>query len=132
MLNNWASNLGTFPAAGGTQRLPKAIGKYKALDMILSGRMMDAVEAEQMGLVSRILSSENFLEEVMEIAKEISLKSLPALMMAKDAVNTSYETNLSQGIVYERKLFKSTFALNDRKEGMQAFIEKRKPKFSND
>ena len=125
-------NLGTFPAAGGTQRLPRTVGKSKAMDMILSGRMMDVYEAEKMGLVSRILSSKNFIEEVMEIAKIISLKSLPALMMAKDAVNASYETNLSQGITYERRLFRSTFSLNDRKEGMDAFIEKRKPKFNDD
>ena len=125
-------NLGTFPAAGGTQRLPKAIGKSKAMDMILSGRMMDAHEAEKMGLVSRILSSKNFLEEVMKIAKAISLKSLPALKMAKDAVNASYETNLSQGVTYERRLFRSTFSLNDRKEGMNAFIDKRKPNFNDD
>ena len=125
-------NLGTFPAAGGTQRLPKAVGKSKAMDMILSGRIMDAQEAEKMGLVSRILPSKNFLDEVMEIAKNISLKSLPALMMAKDAVNASYETNLMQGITYERRLFRSTFSLKDRKEGMNAFIEKRKPKFNDD
>ena len=125
-------NLGTFPAAGGTQRLPKAVGKSKAMDMILSGRIMDSHEAEKMGLVSRILPSENFLDEVMKIAKSISLKSLPALMMAKDAVNASYETNLMQGITYERRLFRSTFSLNDRKEGMNAFIEKRKPNFNDD
>tara|TARA_B100000686_G_scaffold101382_1_gene108574 strand:+ start:20078 stop:20863 length:786 start_codon:yes stop_codon:yes gene_type:complete len=125
-------NLGTFPAAGGTQRLPKAVGKSKAMDMILSGRIMDAYEAEKMGLVSRILSPKNFLNEVLEIAKKISSKSLPVLMMAKDAVNASYETTLSQGIIYERRLFRSTFSLNDRKEGMNAFINKREPNFSDD
>ncbi len=124
-------NLGVFPAAGGTQRLPKAIGKAKAMDMILSGRMMGAEEAEKLGLVSRIISSENFLEQVLEIAKEISEKSLPALIMAKDAINSSYDTSLSQGIIYERRLFRSTFSLDDQKEGMQAFIEKRKAKFKN-
>ena len=124
-------NLGVFPAAGGTQRLPKAIGKAKAMDMILSGRMMDALEAEKLGLISRIISSENFLEKVIEIAQNISEKSLPALIMAKDAINVSYETTLSQGIVFERRLFRSSFALKDRKEGMQAFIDKRKAVFKN-
>jgi len=124
-------NLGVFPAAGGTQRLPRAIGKAKAMDMILSGRMMDALEAEKLGLISRIISSENFLEKVIEIAQNISEKSLPALIMAKDAINVSYETTLSQGIVFERRLFRSSFALKDRKEGMQAFIDKRKAVFKN-
>ena len=124
-------NLGVFPAAGGTQRLPKAIGKAKAMDIILSGRMMGVQEAEKLGLVSRVISSENFLDQVLEIAKEISEKSLPALIMAKDAINASYETSLTQGIIYERRLFRSTFSLADQKEGMQAFIEKRKAKFKN-
>ena len=124
-------NLGVFPAAGGTQRLPKAIGKAKAMDIILSGRMMGVEEAEKLGLVSRVISSENFLDQVLEIAKEISEKSLPALIMAKDAINASYETSLTQGIIYERRLFRSSFSLADQKEGMQAFIEKRKAKFKN-
>ena len=124
-------NLGVFPAAGGTQRLPRVVGKAKAMDMILSGRMMEVEEAEKLGLVSRIISSENFLDKVLEIAKEISEKSLPALIMAKDAVNSSYETSLSQGIVYERRLFRSAFSLEDQKEGMRAFIEKRKAEFKN-
>ena len=124
-------NLGVFPAAGGTQRLPRAVGKAKAMDMILSGRMMEVEEAEKLGLVSRIISSENFLDKVLEIAKEISEKSLPALIMAKDAVNSSYETSLSQGIIYERRLFRSAFSLEDQKEGMRAFIEKRKAEFNN-
>ena len=124
-------NLGVFPAAGGTQRLPKAIGKAKAMDIILSGRMMGVEEAEKLGLVSRVVSSENFLDQVLEIAKEIAEKSLPALIMAKDAINASYETSLTQGIIYERRLFRSTFSLADQKEGMQAFIEKRKAKFKN-
>ena len=124
-------NLGVFPAAGGTQRLPKAIGKAKAMDIILSGRMMGVEEAEKLGLVSRVISSENFLDQVLEIAKEISEKSLPALIMAKDAINASYETSLAQGIIYERRLFRSAFSLDDQKEGMQAFIEKRKAKFKN-
>ena len=124
-------NLGVFPAAGGTQRLPRVVGKAKAMDMILSGRMMEVEEAEKLGLVSRIISSENFLDKVLEIAKEISEKSLPALIMAKDAVNSSYETSLSQGIAYERRLFRSAFSLEDQKEGMRAFIEKRKAEFKN-
>ena len=124
-------NLGVLPAAGGTQRLPKAIGKAKAMDMILTGRMMDVIEAEKLGLVSRIISSEGFLEKVIEIATEISEKSLPALIMAKDAINSSYENTLSQGIIYERRLFRSTFSLEDRKEGMKAFIDKRKAVFKN-
>ena len=124
-------NLGVFPAAGGTQRLPRAVGKAKAMDMILSGRMMEVEEAEKLGLVSRIISSENFLDKVLEIAKEISEKSLPALIMAKDSVNSSYETSLSQGIIYERRLFRSAFSLEDQKEGMRAFIEKRKAEFNN-
>jgi len=124
-------NLGVFPAAGGTQRLPKAVGKAKAMDMILSGRMMGVEEAEKLGLVSRVISSDNFLGQVLEIAKEISEKSLPALIMAKDAINSSYETSLSQGIIYERRLFRSAFSLDDQKEGMEAFIEKRKAKFKN-
>ena len=124
-------NLGVFPAAGGTQRLPKAIGKAKAMDMVLSGRMIGAEEAEKLGLVSRLISSNNFLDKVLEIAKDISEKSLPAIMMAKDAINSSYETSLSQGILYERRLFRSAFSLDDQKEGMQAFIEKREAKFKN-
>ena len=124
-------NLGVLPAAGGTQRLPKAIGKAKAMDMILTGRMMDVIEAEKLGLVSRIISSEGFLEKVIEIATEISEKSLPALIMAKDAINSSYENTLSQGIIYERRLFRSSFSLEDRKEGMKAFIDKRKAVFKN-
>jgi len=125
-------NIGVFPAAGGTQRLTKEIGKSKSMDMILSGRTMDVYEAEKLGLVSRILSSNNFLKETLEIAKQISLKSLPALMMAKDAINASYETNLSQGVTYERRLFRSAFSLKDRKEGMKAFIDKRSPNFKNE
>ena len=124
-------NLGVFPAAGGTQRLPKAIGKAKAMDMILTGRMMDVEEAEKLGLVSRVIPSEGFLDKVIEIAIEISKKSLPALKMAKDAINSSYENTLSQGVVYERRLFRSSFSLDDRKEGMKAFIEKRKAVFKN-
>ena len=101
------------------------------MDIILSGRMMGVEEAEKLGLVSRVIPSENFLDQVLEIAKEISEKSLPALIMAKDAINASYETSLTQAIIYERRLFRSAFSLDDQKEGMQAFIEKRKAKFKN-
>jgi enoyl-CoA hydratase len=101
------------------------------MDMILTGRMMDAMEAEKLGLVSRILPSEGFIEKVLEIALDIAEKSLPALQMAKDAINSSYENTLSQGIVYERRLFRSSFSLEDRKEGMKAFIDKRKAVFKN-
>ena len=124
-------NLGTFPGAGGTQRLPKAIGKAKAMDLILTARMMDADEAEKLGLISRILPNDNFVNEVLKIAKNISKKSLPALKMAKAAVNGAYENNLSHGILFERKIFQSTFSLEDTKEGMKAFIEKREPNFSD-
>jgi len=124
-------NLGTFPGSGGTQRLPKTIGKAKAMDLILTARMIDADEAEKLGLTSRVLIEDNFIEQVLEIAKEISEKSLPVLKMAKAAVNGAFENTLSQGVLYEKKIFQSTFALEDRKEGMQAFIEKRKPKFEN-
>ena len=108
-----------------------SLGKAKAMDMILSGRMMGAEEAEKLGLVSRIISSDNFIENVLEIAREISEKSLPSLIMAKDAINSSFENSLSQGIIYERRLFRSAFSLEDQKEGMSAFIEKRKAKFKN-
>ena len=126
-------NLGIIPGAGGTQRLPRFVGKSKAMEMALLGqaRMMDAEEAEKLGLVSRVIPSEGFLDKVIEIAIKISEKSLPALKMAKDAINSSYENTLSQGVVYERRLFRSSFSLDDRKEGMKAFIEKRKAVFKN-
>jgi enoyl-CoA hydratase len=124
-------NLGTFPGSGGTQRLPRAVGKAKAMDLILTARMMDAQEAERAGLVSRLVPSDKLLEEAMAVAERIASYSLPAVMMAKEAVNRAYEMPLSEGVRFERRLFHASFALEDRKEGMAAFVEKRKPKFRN-
>ncbi len=122
-------NLGIFPGAGGTQRLPRAVGKAKAMDLILTARMMDAAEAERAGLVSRVVPDEKLLEEAMAAAQKIAEYSLPVAMMAKEAVNRAYEANLTEGILFERRLFHSAFALDDQKEGMAAFAGKRKPKF---
>ena len=124
-------NLGTFPGSGGTQRLPRAVGKAKAMDLILTARMMDAQEAERAGLVSRVVPSEKLLEEAMAVGEKIASYSLPVVMLAKEAVNRAYETTLSEGVRYERRLFHATFALDDQKEGMAAFVEKRKPKFKH-
>ena len=121
--------LGTFPGSGGTQRLPRAIGKAKAMDLILTGRMMDAAEAERAGLVSRIVAPGAVLETALEVGEAIAGLSLPAVIMAKEAVNRSQESALSEGILFERRVFYSTFALEDQKEGMAAFSEKRKPRF---
>jgi len=122
-------NLGIFPGAGGTQRLPRAVGKAKAMDLILTARMMDAAEAERAGLVSRVVPNDKLLEETMTAAQKIAEYSLPVAMMAKESVNRAYEANLTEGILFERRLFHSAFALEDQKEGMAAFAEKRKPKF---
>jgi len=124
-------NLGTFPGSGGTQRLPRAIGKAKAMDMILTARMMDAQEAERSGLVSRVVPNDKLLAEAMAVAEKIAAYSLPAVMMAKEAVNRAYEASLAEGVRFERRLFHATFALEDQKEGMAAFVEKRKPKFKH-
>jgi len=124
-------NLGTFPGAGGTQRLPRAVGKVKAMDLILTARMMDATEAERAGLVSRIVPDDKLLEEALAVATKIASYSLPAVMMAKEAVNRAYETTLAEGVRFERRLFHASFALADQKEGMAAFVEKRKPAFKN-
>ena len=124
-------NLGTFPGSGGTQRLPRAVGKAKAMDLILTARMMDAQEAERAGLVSRVVPSDKLLEEAMAVADKIASYSLPVAMMAKEAVNRAYETTLAEGVKFERRLFHATFALEDQKEGMAAFVEKRKPKFKH-
>ena len=121
--------LGTMPGAGGTQRLPRAISKSKAMDMCLTARMMDAVEAERAGLVSRIVAADKLMEEALEAAKLIAAMSLPSVMMIKESVNRAYESSLSDGIQYERRLFHSTFATEDQKEGMKAFVEKRPPNF---
>ena len=121
--------IGTLPGAGGTQRLPRAVGKALAMDLCMTGRLMDANEALRAGLVSRVLSADTLLEETLAIAKKISGYSLPALMMMKEAVNRAYESPLSEGIWFERRMLHASFALKDQKEGMQAFVEKRAPKF---
>ena len=121
--------LGTMPGAGGTQRLPRAVSKSKAMDMCLTARMMDAAEAERAGLVSRVVAADKLMEEALEAATVISAMSLPSVMMIKEAVNRAYESSLSDGVQYERRLFHSTFATEDQKEGMRAFIEKRLPNF---
>ncbi len=121
--------LGTMPGAGGTQRLPRAVSKSKAMDMCLTARMMDAVEAERAGLVSRIVAADKLMDEALEAATIIAAMSLPSVMMIKEAVNRAYESSLSDGVQYERRLFHSTFATEDQKEGMKAFMEKRLPNF---
>ena len=124
-------NLGTFPGSGGTQRLPNAVGKSKAMEMILTGRTMDAVEAERIGMVSRIVPLSDLIEECLQVANKIAKLSKPSVAMAKESVNRSFESPLSEGILFERRLFYSTFALDDQKEGMQAFVEKRPPAFKD-
>ena len=119
--------LGTIPGAGGTQRLARFVGKAKAMDLCLTGRMMDAAEAERSGLVSRVVPADKLMEEALAAAEKIAAMSRPAAAMAKEAINRAFETPLSEGISVERNLFHSTFALEDRAEGMAAFIEKRKP-----
>ena len=121
--------LGIIPGAGGTQRLPRAVGKAKAMDLVLSGRMMDAQEAERAGLVSRVVAADKLLDEALAAAAQIAEFSLPSVMMAKEAVNRAYEAPLSEGVLFERRLFHALFATEDQKEGMAAFIEKRKPAF---
>ena len=117
--------LGTIPGAGGTQRLPRFIGKSKAMDLVLTGRMMDAAEAERCGLVSRVVPLANLMDEAIATAESIASLSLPATMVAKEAVNRAFETTLSEGVRFERRTFHATFAFDDRKEGMAAFAEKR-------
>jgi enoyl-CoA hydratase len=124
-------NLGTLPGAGGTQRLTRFVGKSKAMEMCLTGRMMDAAEAERAGLVSRIVPGAELLDEAIKIATRIAEQSRPAVMIAKESVNRAYETTLAEGIRFERRVFHSTFSLADQKEGMAAFAEKRKPRFQN-
>ena len=124
-------NLGTIPGAGGTQRMPRFIGKAKAMDLCLTGRMMDAAEAERAGLVSRIVPTDKLLEEAVAVAKKIAGLSQPVVMMVKEAVNRAFETTLAEGVRFERRLFHATFATEDQKEGMAAFVEKRKPAFRN-
>jgi len=124
-------NLGTMPGAGGTQRLPRSIGKAKAMDLCLTGRMMDAAEAERAGLVSRIVPPDKLLAEAVAVATRISELSQPIAMMVKESVNRAFETTLAEGVRFERRLFHSTFATEDQKEGMAAFIAKQKPAFRN-
>ena len=123
--------LGILPGAGGTQRLPRAVGKAKAMDLCLTARMMDAQEAERAGLVSRVFPADQLLAETLKAAATIAEFSLPVLMMVKESVNQSFESSLSQGVNFERRLFHSVFALEDQKEGMAAFVEKRRPAFKN-
>jgi enoyl-CoA hydratase len=124
-------NLGTMPGAGGTQRLPRFIGKAKAMDLCLTGRMMDAAEAERAGLVSRVVPADKLLPEAIAVAERIAELSVPIAMMVKESVNRAFETTLAEGVRFERRLFHSTFATEDQKEGMAAFIDKRKPAFRN-
>ena len=123
--------LGTMPGAGGTQRLPRAVGKAKAMDLCLTARMMDAVEAEKAGLVARIIPAEQLLDETLKAAATIASFSLPVVMMIKESVNRAYESSLNEGLLFERRVFHSAFALEDQKEGMAAFVEKRKANFRN-
>jgi enoyl-CoA hydratase len=124
-------NLGIMPGAGGTQRLPRAVGKAKAMDMCLTARMMDAQEAERAGLVSRVVPLERLMEEAFAAAEKIAGCSAPVVMMIKESINRAYESMLSEGVRTERRVFHSQFALEDQKEGMAAFVEKRKPNFKN-
>ncbi len=123
--------LGVMPGMGGTQRLTRAVGKTKAMDLILTGRMMEADEAESSGLVARVVSPGQLMDEAMQVAEKIAGLSLPAVIMAKEAVNRAFETGLSEGLRFERRLFHAMFATTDQKEGMEAFIEKRTPQFKH-
>jgi len=123
--------IGTIPGAGGTQRLTRFVGKSKAMEMVLTGRMMDAQEAERSGLVSRVVPADQLINDAITTAQKIASMSLPIVMMAKDSVDRSYEVSLNEGVHFERRLFHSTFATEDQKEGMNAFADKRKPNFQN-
>lgn len=123
--------LGITPGAGGTQRLTRFVGKAKAMDMILTGRMMDAAEAERSGLVSRVVPAAKLVDEAVKMAAQIAALSRPAVLMAKEMINRAYETTLAEGVRFERRLFHALFATADQKEGMLAFVEKRKPNFRN-
>lgn len=123
--------LGIIPGAGGTQRLPRAVGKAKAMDMVLTARMMNADEAERAGLVSRVVAADQLLEQATEAATVIASMSLPTVIMAKEAVNRAFESGLSEGMLFERRAFHSLFATEDQKEGMSAFVEKRTPNFKH-
>jgi enoyl-CoA hydratase len=123
--------LGVIPGIGGTQRLTLAVGKAKAMDLILTGRMMDAAEAERSGLVARVVPLASLMDEAIKIAETIASMSLPSLMLAKEAVNRAFETSLAEGVLFERRVFHALFATQDQKEGMAAFVEKRPPNFKN-
>ncbi|MBM3547710.1 MAG: enoyl-CoA hydratase [Alphaproteobacteria bacterium] len=123
--------IGTIPGSGGTQRLTRFVGKSKAMEMCLTGRMMDAAEAERAGLVSRVVPVADLMAETMKAAEKIASLSLPAVMMAKEAVNRAYETTMAEGVRFERRLFHATFGTEDQKEGMSAFAEKRPPNFKD-
>ncbi|MBK5516474.1 enoyl-CoA hydratase [Pseudomonas sp. TH10] len=122
-------NLGVLPGMGGTQRLTRAVGKAKAMEMCLSGRMIDAVEAERCGIVARIVPSDELLAEALKVAAVIASKSLPIAMMIKESVNRAFEVNLTEGVRFERRVFHAAFATQDQKEGMAAFVAKRAPEF---
>ncbi|MDA1323266.1 MAG: enoyl-CoA hydratase [Proteobacteria bacterium] len=121
--------IGVWPGAGGSQRLTRIVGKSKSMEMCLTGRMMDAEEAERSGLVSRIVPAASLVDEAVKTAQLIATMSRPAAMMVKDVVNRAYETTLSEGVRYERRMFQASFAMPDQREGMAAFVEKRKPNF---
>ena len=121
--------LGIIPGAGGTQRLPRAVSKAKAMDLVLTARMMDAAEAERAGLVSRVVPADKLIDEALAAANQICEYSLPVVMAAKESVNRAYESTLNEGVLFERRMFHALFATEDQKEGMAAFVEKRKPKF---
>jgi enoyl-CoA hydratase len=124
-------NLGIMPGYGGTQRLPRFTSKAKAMDLCLTARMMDAPEAERAGLVSRVVATDKLMEEALAVAEKVAGCSLPVVMMIKESINRAYETSLAEGVLFERRLFQSQFSLEDQKEGMAAFLEKRKPAFKN-
>src|SRR5215470_1153931 len=123
--------IGTMPGLGGTQRLPRAVGKAKAMDMCLTGRMIDAAEAERSGLVARVVPAASLLDEALAVAGKIASHSLPVVLKVKEAINRAYESPLAEGLLFERREFHATFALDDQKEGMRAFVEKRKPDFKH-
>lgn len=124
-------NLGIMPGYGGTQRLPRFTSKAKAMDLCLTARMMDAQEAERAGLVSRVVPLDRLMEEALAVADKVANYSLPVVMMIKESINRAYETSLAEGALYERRVFQSQFSLEDQKEGMAAFVEKRKPVFKH-
>ncbi|MGB8069664.1 MAG: enoyl-CoA hydratase [Pseudolabrys sp.] len=123
--------LGVIPGIGGTQRLAHAVGKAKAMDLILTGRMMDATEAERSGLVARVVPAANLMDEAMKVAETIANMSLPSVLAGKEAIKRAFESGLSEGVAFERRIFHSLFATEDQKEGMKAFVEKRAPKWKN-